>query len=219
MGDLPKSPPIDSGLDAKSRLARRRKQTAAAIFIGFGSITIILVVLAHAFPTAIQVLARPSDFRAFKVPSQSMCPTICPGERIVADMAAYDGRLPQRGEVVLLEVPALQMRTLFVKRVIGVAGDTVEAGSNNEILVDGKPLTPPRVCGTPILGHNHGDELPGFATTKVPEGYFFVVGDNLADSNDSRFPEFGLVATDQLRGKPLFIYWSAGHSRIGCATQ
>jgi signal peptidase I len=218
MRDLPlQSPPLCSGRDAKSRLTRRRKQTAATILLGLGSIAILPVILAHVFPTAIQLLYRPSDFRGFKVPSQSMCPTICPGERIVADMAGYHSSGPERGDLVLLKLPL--SRSLFIKRVIGVAGDTVEAGPNNEVIVDGKPLTSPRVCGAPAIASNPDKELPNFPATKVPKGYFFVVGDNLADSNDSRFPEFGLVGADQLRGKPLFIYWSTGRSRIGCRTQ
>jgi len=214
---LSQGPPSNSGCDAKSPLARRRKQTAATILLGLGSIAILLVVLARAFPMGVRFLYSPSDFRGFKVPSQSMCPTICPGERIVADMEAYDVKGPQRGDVVLLKLPAEE--ALFIKRVIGVAGDTVEAGPDNEVLVDGKPLTPPRVCGSPVVTRNPDEELPNFPTTKVPKGYFFVVGDNLADSNDSRFSEFGLVGADQLRGKPLFIYWSTGRSRIGCRTQ
>jgi len=52
--------------------------------------------------------------------------------------------------------------------------------------------------------------------TKVPEDSFFVIGDNLEHSLDSRFPEFGLVASNQLRGKALFLYWSSRESRIGC---
>jgi len=211
------SPPGNPGRDAESLFARRRKQTAAAILLGFSSIVVLVVVLARAFPVGMQFFYRPSDFGAFVIPTKSMCPTICAGERIVADMAAYQAGSPQRGDVVLLKLPAEQ--ALFVKRVIGVAGDTVESGPNNEVLVDGKPLPSLRVCGSPVVPANAGAELSKFPATKVPKGYFFVVGDDLADSNDSRFPEFGLVAANQMRGKPLFIYWSTGRSRIGCRAQ
>jgi signal peptidase I len=180
-------------------------------------IVVVLVVLLDIFPTVGQFRQRYSYFGAFKVPSGSMCPTICPGERIVADMNAYHSRSPQRGELVLLRLPETQ--ALLVKRVIGVAGDTIEAGTKNEVIVDGKPLISPGTCGSPVLQPNSSDELPNFSSATVPKGSFFVVGDNLANSNDSRFPEFGLVSADQLRGKPLFLYWSSGRHRIGCRTQ
>jgi signal peptidase I len=180
-------------------------------------IVVVLVLLIDVFPTAKQYRHRYSYLGAFRVPSGSMCPTVCPGERIVADMDAYRTRSPRRGEIVLLKLPTTQ--ALLIKRVIGVAGDTVGAGSNNEVLVDGKPLNSVEVCGTPVLEKNSSEDLPDFPSIRVPEGSFFVVGDNLANSNDSRYPEFGLVSADQLRGKPRFLYWSPGRSRIGCRTR
>lgn len=180
-------------------------------------IVVVSVVLLNVFPTSGQFLQRYSYFGAFKIASGSMCPTMCNGERIVADMDAYRLRSPQRGELILLRLPATQ--ALLNKRVIGVAGDTVKAGPNNEVIVDGKPLNPVPVCGSPVRERDSKEELPNFPSTTVPEGYFFVVGDNLANSNDSRFPDFGLVSAEQVRGKPLFLYWSPGRSRIGCPTQ
>ena len=194
----------------KSEVRFQRPRLVIPIIIG-------LIVLLNIFPTVGQFRRHYSYLGAFKVPSGSMCPTICPGERIVADMDAYHLRSPQRGELILLKLPAAQ--ALLIKRVIGVAGDTIEAGPKNEVIVDGKQLNPPGTCGTPVLEQNPTGELPNFPSTTVPEGSFFVVGDNLANSNDSRFPEFGLVSVDQVRGKPLFLYWSPGRSRIGCRTQ
>jgi hypothetical protein len=55
-----------------------------------------------------------------------------------------------------------------------------------------------------------------FKSTRVPEGTFFVVGDNLGKSFISRIPEFGSVVSEQMRGKPLFLFWSSGHSRMAC---
>ena len=158
-----------------------------------------------------------SHFRPYKIGAESMCPTICRGERVVAEKGAYVSRNPQRGELIVLELPEEQ--ALLIKRVIGVAGDTVEPGPKNEVMVNGKALKPPGICGRPPMDQVAKGELPGFPPTKVPKGYFFVVGDNLANSNDSRYPEFGLVSVVQLREKPVFIYWSPNGSRIGCKTQ
>jgi len=166
------------------------------------------------FPTVELLVTRYPYLRAYRVPSGSMCPAICANERIVADMGAYESAMPRRGGIVVLS----NEQTLFIKRVVGTAGDVVEPGPHNEVLVNGVPLPSRSVCGKPVLQPS-SDELPRFKPTKVPPGFFFVVGDNLANSNDSRFEEFGMIGANQLRGKPLLIYWSPGHGRIGCRTQ
>jgi len=180
-------------------------------------ILVALVIVCVSLPTALRFLRSYSDAKAFKVPSNSMCPTICAGERIVADMSAYRSRAPQRGELVLLKLPI--SNALLIKRVVGIAGDTVDAGPMNAVIVNRQRLRSPQICGSPVMERNPLDELPYFPSTTVPKGSFFVVGDNLANSNDSRYPGFGLVTADQLQGEPLFLYWSPGRSRIGCPTQ
>ena len=66
------------------------------------------------------------DLHAFRVPSASMCPAICLNERVIAGMDAFNARAPQSGEVILFERD--EGNTKFLKRVIGVAGDTVAPG-------------------------------------------------------------------------------------------
>jgi signal peptidase I len=155
-----------------------------------------------------------TSFKAFRASSASMCPTICMGERIVADMGAYKSNPPERGDVILLSHGSSP--ALFLKRVIGVSGDVVTSGPNGAIFVNGKQLTFPKVCGTPAEQQRIAANYSSFQSTKIAEGAFFVVGDNLENSFDSRFPEFGPVVREQVRGRPLYIYWSSGHSRIGC---
>jgi signal peptidase I len=209
-------PLMDSDQNPKPKLTGRlRKATVAAGLII--PVVVVLLILLAIFATGGQFLDRYSHLGAFKVPSGGMCPTICRSERIMADMDAYRARSPERGELVLFKLPETQ--ALLIKRVIGVAGDTVEAGPKNVIMIDGKPLSLPATCGSPVLEQDPSEELLNFPSTTVPKGFFFVVGDNLANSRDSRFPGFGLVSVDQLRGKPLFLYWSPGRSRIGCRTQ
>lgn len=152
------------------------------------------------------------ELRAFISRSASMCPAVCSDERVLAGMDAFHRRDPQRGEVILFE--RVEDPTKFIKRVIGVAGDTVARGPSNTILVNYKPDTLPSVCGE----HNEYLGLaawgPPFETIKVPEGSVFVIGDNLDNSYDSRF--FGVVSLDKVRGKALLIYYSPNESRIGC---
>ena len=129
-------------------------------------------------------------------------------------MHAYKSKLPQRGDLILMKHAS--SNGLFVKRVIGVAGDTVAPGSNGTILVNGHPFVPPAPCTPAILQKIDSAEDFPFESTTVSEGSLFVVGDNLANSFDSRIAEFGAVTPDMVRGKPLYLYWSHASSRIGC---
>ena len=161
-------------------------------------------------------LKSEAAFASFKVPSASMCPTICLGERFVADMHAYKLKPPQRGDLILMKHSS--SGALFIKRVIGIAGDTVAPGSGGTVLVKGQLFNPPAPCGNSVSTKQNAypTDYPAFQSTTVSEGSFFVVGDNLANSYDSRIPEFGPVTQEMVRGKPLFLYWSPNHSRIGC---
>jgi signal peptidase I len=104
-----------------------------------------------------------------------------------------------------------------VKRVAAVGGDTVEPGPDNSVLVNGEAVKVPGACGYPIRSGDIPHEAIPVEAFTVPRDSFFVIGDNLSQSFDSRFSNFGLVKRDQVRGKALFIYWSAGKSRIGCS--
>lgn len=171
-----------------------------------------LMVAAAAFPDPGQLRLR---FRAYRVPSVSMCPTICSGERMVADPRAYESVSPQRGDLVMISHVQFG-ETLLIKRVIAIGGDSVTEGSQGQILVNGKAIAAPSVCGTPNGKDFSDSPSPSFKPAEVPSGQFFVVGDNLNNSFDSRFPEFGLVTAEQVRGKPLYLCWSANWSRFGC---
>jgi signal peptidase I len=144
-----------------------------------------------------------------------MCPTICANERIIVDIAADKNGGPHHGDVIMLRTKFSD--ALFIKRVIAVGGDTVKQGTAGEILVNGNPLSPISICGRPETGgQSEGEEDIKFDAVKVPENSFFVVGDNLKNSLDSRTQEFGYVTSDQIRGTPLHLYWSPVFSRIGC---
>jgi signal peptidase I len=153
-------------------------------------------------------------FRAYKISSASMCPTICEGERVVAAADAYKVHSPERGDLIVFDFN--HTGTIFPKRVIGVAGDVVSPGPANSILVNGVQFRVPAPGGSQYLGGSFAG-LPSFKTVKIPEGALFVVGDNLGNSYDSRF--FGPVPLDELKGQLKFVYWSSNRSRIGCKLQ
>jgi signal peptidase I len=175
---------------------------------------VAVVLLVAALYPSYDDLKRWTSFAAFKVPSASMCPTICSGERIVADLGAYRSKSPGRGDLILLQHRSSP--ALFIKRVVGLPGDIVGPGPDGTILVNGKTLIFPEVCGTPVQQKYETADYSMFNSRRVPEGTFFVVGDSLGNSFDSRIPEFGPVVLGDVRGKPIFLYWSPSRSRIGC---
>jgi signal peptidase I len=153
---------------------------------------------------------------AFVVPSGSFCPTICKGERVLARMQFGAPYVPKRGDVILFRYGADQVN--YLKRVIGLPGDVVAPGPGNTILVNGRLWQPPAVCAKKLLTSGASQENGGypFPLTKVPAGQMFVIGDNLNNSFDSPFADFGPVTPDKVTAKPVLIYWSPEASRIGC---
>lgn len=154
--------------------------------------------------------------QAFKIPSGSMIPTLQIGDHILVNKLAYGVRIPglghyavqfstpKRGDVVVFIFPEDRTKD-FIKRVIGVAGDTVEI-RNKKIFINGKPIEDPHA-------YFEGDDLPGGVQIKdeygpktVPENHIFVMGDNRDKSYDSRF--WGYVDLDDVKGKAFLIYWS-----------
>lgn len=174
------------------------------------------ILLAAFLPTPGQFLGRYAYFRAFRLRSDSMCPTACQGERLIANMDAFKTKPPQRGDIIIFDYDSASSKEIYIKRVIAVAGDVVEPGSNGAILVNGTSLGRTEICGKPILQKYPHEEPSSFSSERIPERSLFVVGDNLEHSFDSRMPGFGLVRLDHVRGKPLFLYWSPGRSRLGC---
>jgi signal peptidase I len=155
--------------------------------------------------------------QAFKIPSGSMIPTLQIGDHILVNKLAYGIRVPlwghylvdfgkvQRGDVIVFIFPEDHSKD-FIKRVVGVAGDTVEV-RGKKIYINGQQVED-------RYAHFEGDDpqniLPAsrddYGPTKVPENHLFVMGDNRDRSYDSRF--WGFVNLDDVRGKAFLIYWS-----------
>lgn len=173
----------------------------------------LAIVAVLIYPPSQQTWRR-KRFSAFRIASGSMCPTVCVNERVVANGNAYLEAEPQRGDVVLLKHGSSE--ALFVKRVIGLPGDVITQGPDGTVLVNGQTFHPPAPCGKPAWKGPSPPTCPMCATVTVKPGEYFLVGDDLGNSFDSRYEEFGAVTKDMMRGKVLFIYWSKEFSRIGC---
>jgi signal peptidase I len=198
--------------DAAYAAARIERPHRPGPRILYAAVAMTLVLMAI-YPSSEQLKGW-TGFSAFLVPSKSMCPTICEGERIVADRNAYKKNLPKRGDLVLVKHQLFN--ELVIKRLVGVPGDLVSTGPNNIVLVNAIPVVTPAICGKPPASNEAVDLHPTFEAVKVPDGKYFVLGDNLDNSFDSRFSQFGFVQGDEIKGKPLFLYWSRSFSRIGC---
>ena len=144
-------------------------------------------------------LFRAAGFRNFSIPSSSMETTIGKGNLLVGDLMAYRHSMPRPYDVVLFR----RDKTVWVKRVVAMPGDTIE-GKAGEVIVNGKQLSEPyiRHMGTPL------PKLFNFGPTTIPASKLFVMGDNRDVSLDSRVPEFGLVDIQDVLGKALYIYRS-----------
>lgn len=174
------------------------------------------------------------------VPTGSMKPTIQEGDRVVVNKLAYDLKVPfttiaitrwgdpDRGDIVVLFSPVDGTR--LVKRVVAVPGDKIEM-RDNQLFVNGQmarqsPIAivstddygPAYVQDEDLYGHNHQvmltPEIPAvrsFGPITVPEGNYFVLGDNRDNSNDSRF--IGFIARRRIVGEAVAVAFSLDRKR------
>ena len=132
------------------------------------------------------------------IPSGSMETTIMTGDRIFGNRLAYKSEGPQRGDIVIFKYPDDESQ-LFIKRVIGLPGDTLEVKSGL-VYINGSdtPLDETYVKEEPL-----GDYGP----VLVPEGAYFMMGDNRNNSRDSRLWINHFVYKDKILGKALVRYY------------
>ncbi|MGE0087424.1 MAG: signal peptidase I [Desulfococcaceae bacterium] len=155
--------------------------------------------------------------QAFKIPSGSMKETLQIGDHILVNKFIYGIKMPftqttlialknpQRGDIAVFKFPEDPDKD-FIKRVIGVAGDTIEI-MDKKVFVNGKPAEYEQAVfkdGRIIPGNIQPRDNMKLIT--VPEDSIFVMGDNRDHSYDSRF--WGFVKLSAVKGKAFIIYWS-----------
>lgn len=140
-----------------------------------------------------------TKYHPYKIPSQSMLPTLLIGDHFVVDVLE-SGEEIRRGDIVTFKYPLDETKD-FVKRVIGLPGETVEL-RNKVVFINGQSLD------EPYVQHVEPDRIPvrdDFGPLKIGQGEYFMLGDNRDKSHDSRF--VGTVRRDKITGRASYIYF------------
>jgi signal peptidase I len=163
----------------------------------------------------VALVVRSSVVEAFWVPSGSMLPTIQIGDHLFVNKLAYGMHLPfigrelaqwrplQRNDIVVFTSP-VDRNIDLIKRVVAVAGDTVEV-RNKKLFINGEAVPDPHATFTDPNAHS-AVPRDNFGPVTVPPGKFFVMGDNRDQSYDSRY--WGFADEADVKGQATFIYWS-----------
>jgi signal peptidase I len=172
--------------------------------------TIIIAIL-------IALFIRTFLVQAFKIPSGSMKETLLIGDHILVNKFIYGVKIPflrktliplsdpEQGDVVVFIYPMDRSKD-FIKRVIAVAGDTIEI-KDKKIFINGSPYNEGHgVYKDKLIYPRSMQPRDNFGPVTVPEGSLFVMGDNRDQSLDSRF--WGFVNLKDVLGKAFIIYWS-----------
>ena len=155
-------------------------------------------------------LLRTFAFQTFWIPSASMVPTLGVYDRVLVQKAFFSWRDVREGEIVVFSHPPLDNCPGpedgdLVKRVIALPGQTIYS-SGNSIYINGRLLAEPYLpqydpLGPPIASSQH--------PYQVPPGEFYVLGDNRADSCDSRY--WGPLKGSSIIGKVVLTFWHESH--------
>jgi signal peptidase I len=175
----------------------------------------------------VAILVKTFVIQAFYIPSESMVPTLEVGDRVFVSKFMFDGGDVARGDVIVFENPnpgevpdrgvvsgflhwlgegigfAQPENEDFIKRVIGLPGETIEI-HDHTVFIDGKPLA------EPYLTRAAKQSMADYPPHTVAPDHLFVMGDNRGNSADSRFG-LGTVPFDKVIGKAFVIIWPPSH--------
>jgi signal peptidase I len=160
--------------------------------------------------------------QAFKIPTGSMENNLLIGDHLLVNKFVFGPtatpvgrkvlpvREPRRGDIVVFKYPDEPERD-FIKRVIGLPGDTLEL-RNKKVFVNGQALDEPYVHFLEPVAMAGASEVTSFdvreryGPVRVPDNQYFVMGDNRDNSQDSRY--WGFLPRSYIKGRALMIYWS-----------
>lgn len=194
-------------------MTENRKKSISAVIREYVEAIVIAVLLA--------LFIRYYVVQTFKIPSGSMKPTLLVGDYLLANKFVYGiknpftGKVffpissPKAGDIIVFPNPQ-EPQTDFIKRVVGIGGDTIEI-RDKVLYRNGKKAEDPHAfysAPDEVLPNRGPGASPrdNLGPLKVPEGKVFVMGDNRDSSYDSRF--WGFVDVDSIKGKAFMLYWS-----------
>jgi signal peptidase I len=188
---------FDTTISRRARRERRSNDSKK----GGGGVLEFLIILIVSF-VLVFGFVRPFVVEAFWIPSASMVPTLKYGDRVLVNKFIYRFTEPERGDVIVFKSVQGDDQDL-IKRVVGVPGDeiTVRGG---RLFVNGEPQREPYV-------NKKFPDRSFYAPTTVPKDHVFAMGDNRANSQDSRV--FGPVPKENIEGEAFLRFWPPG--RIG----
>jgi signal peptidase I len=183
-----------------SRRSRRERRNNASKKSG-GGVLEFLIILLVSF-VLVFGFVRPFVVEAFWIPSASMVPTLKYGDRVLVNKFIYRFTEPQRGDIIVFKSVEGDDQDL-IKRVVGVPGDEI-AVRGGKLFVNGVPQKEPYV-------NKKYPDRSFYAPTTVPKDHVFAMGDNRANSQDSRI--FGPVPEKNIEGEAFLRFWPP--DRIG----
>ena len=147
------------------------------------------------------VLIRFFVLEVFLVDGSSMLPTLRDRERLIVNKFQYQFQEPKAGDVLIF---SFSEDRDFIKRVIGLPGDEIMV-EEGEIFVNGLFFSEDYIAES-TNGH--------YGPVTVPDGYYFVMGDNRNNSMDSRDPAVGFVSGEKIKGKAFLVFWPLQNMRL-----
>jgi signal peptidase I len=180
------------------------------------------IVLPVAVAIALAFLIQAAVAKPYEIPTPSMVPTIQAGDRVIANRVIYKFRDIERGDIIVFQptraarttcdASAVNDDTPFVKRVIGLPGDTVEVlAGQREVTVNGQAFDVPNARPNP--GQGAGQTEPS-NTFRVPQDKLFVLGDNRDNSCDSHQWSDPYVPMGNVIGQAEVTYWPLRHIKF-----
>lgn len=154
------------------------------------------------------------------IPTESMVPTLVEGDRLFIEKVSISLHKKNRGDILVFYPPQIKLKhdpwseftraigflnndVAYIKRLIGMPGDIIEVKEGVGVFINGKLLDEPYVAE--IANRNCGTEAQYCGPLKIPEGNYFMMGDNRNNSQDSRF--WGPLPDDRVIGKAYFKFW------------
>ena len=200
MTDASDSPHIPVEAEAADSESPRVRSVVEWVAVVVGALVVALVV-------------KTFLFQAFYIPSASMEPTLERGDRVLVNKLSYDLHDVRRGDVVVFKIPRESVGPDgikdLIKRVVAIPGDTIES-RDGVVYLNGKALDEPYLARGTTTGDPADSQNPPIEKQVVPDDAVFVLGDNRANSHDSRFADRGPIPIESIVGRAFVIVWPPG---------